>query len=291
MIAIKPYFDVEPPELWAAASQKRYKSKHNPNGQSKLELALQQGGDHDFDREIYGSKVVKSQLRKIFKHKCAFCESKIGRGAHFDVEHFRSKSQYYWLGYEWSNLLLSCQICNRDYKKTQFPLRAEKNRIHSPPRHESGDLDRSACSIRQINEIEEPLLIHPALNEPNIHLKFLSNGSIVSKTIEGETSIPIYGLNRDSLIDARKEIVQEIRQEIWEEYEDKNELSDDELITEVRKAINRLKRRIQKNEEYISFTQTILDNFNEFIIDNEDLGIIMPDKDRLQVIAQMLLER
>lgn len=69
-----------------------------------------------------------------------------------------------------------------------------------------------------------------------------------------------------------------------------NELSDDELITEVRKAINRLKRRINKNEEYIGFAQAILANFDAFIIDNDDLGIIMPDKDRLRVIARMLLE-
>jgi hypothetical protein len=41
----------------------------------------------------------------------------------------------------------------------------------------------------------------------------------------------------------------------------------------------------------MGFAQTILANFNHFIIDNEDLGIIMPDKDRLRVIAQMLLSK
>jgi uncharacterized protein (TIGR02646 family) len=253
-------------------------------------LALDQGGNHEFDAAIYGSKGVKDQLKRVFKHKCAFCESKIGHGAHFDVEHYRPKFHYYWLGYEWSNLLLSCQICNRDYKKTQFPLHNEKNRITAPPCHASGNLNRSACAIRHVNTIEEPLLIHPALDDPKTHLKFLANGSVEGTTIEGVTSIEVYGLKRHALIDARKEMVQEIRAEIWEEYLDKNELSDDELITEVRKAINRLKRRINKNEEYIGFAQAILAYFDAFIIDNEDLGIIMPDKDRLRVIARMLLE-
>jgi hypothetical protein len=76
---------------------------------------------------------------------------------------------------------------------------------------------------------------------------------------------------------------------ILEEYLEKDQLSDEELITEVRKAINKLKRRIENNEEYVGFATSVLENFDVFIIDNQDLGIDMPDRDRLRIIAHELL--
>jgi uncharacterized protein (TIGR02646 family) len=289
MIKIEPYFDDAPPELWREVSKKRSKSKFNPQGHSKLELALKQANSHEFDVEIYGSKSVKQRLKQVFKQKCAFCESNITRGAHLDIEHFRAKTHYYWLGYEWSNFLLACHICNRDYKKTKFPLLHEANRVISPPKNAQGALDRAACDIRQLNLMEQPLLLHPALDDPKEHLQFLPNGAVQGITQKGRESIDAYGLNRENLEKYRKKIVQDIRQEICEEYLHKTQLSDNELITEVRKAINRLQRCIQEAGEYVGLAQTILEQFETFIIDNEDLDIIMPDKDRLKVIAQMLL--
>jgi uncharacterized protein (TIGR02646 family) len=289
MIKIEPYFDDAPPELWIEVSKKRYKSKLNPNGHSKLELALIQMHQHEFDVEIYGSKMVKQRLKRVFKQKCAFCESNITRGAHLDVEHFRAKSYYYWLGYEWTNFLLACHICNRDYKKTKFPLLHEVNRITLPTQNAQGGLDRAACDIRRLNQMEQPLLLHPALDDPKDHLQFLPNGSVRGITQKGRESIAAYGLNREHLEKYRKKMVQDIRQEIWEEYLYKTQLTDNELITEVRKAITRLQRCIQEAGEYVGLAQTILEQFETFIIDNEDLDIIMPDKNRLRVIVQMLL--
>ena len=55
--------------------------------------------------------------------------------AYGDVEHYRPKAGYrqdaedplgrpgyYWLAYEWSNLLFCCQICNQRFKRNLFPL-------------------------------------------------------------------------------------------------------------------------------------------------------------------------
>ena len=60
-----------------------------------------------------------------------FCESKVSHIAYGDVEHFRPKAGYrqrpedplvqpgyYWLAYEWSNLLFCCQLCNQRFKAT-----------------------------------------------------------------------------------------------------------------------------------------------------------------------------
>lgn len=81
-----------------------------------------------------------------------------------DVEHYRPKAAvqqsreapverpgYYWLCYEWENLLFSCGICNGEHKRSLFPLRDPAKRARSP---------RAKLSA------EEPLLVHPAEEEP-----------------------------------------------------------------------------------------------------------------------------
>lgn len=70
----------------------------------------------NFRGDIYGHQSVKRQLIADQHGKCCFCETKIGPDG--DVEHFRPKAAwcqgdgeplnwpgYYWLAYEWSNLL------------------------------------------------------------------------------------------------------------------------------------------------------------------------------------------
>jgi hypothetical protein len=90
----------------------------------------------DFDNEVYGHSKIKRGLIKAQKGKCAFCESNIISIASGDVEHFRpkggykqnekqvdlSKPGYYWLAYEWDNFFLSCERCNRIFKKNLYPL-------------------------------------------------------------------------------------------------------------------------------------------------------------------------
>src|SRR5215468_8122036 len=75
-------------------------------------------------------------LNRLFRNKCAYCEEKLS-GQPGDVEHFRPKGRvcdatfrqvfidhprwgrniahpgYYWLAYDWDNLLPSCADCNR----------------------------------------------------------------------------------------------------------------------------------------------------------------------------------
>ena len=89
-----------------------------------------------------------------------------------DVEHFRPKGAYqklnstnltypgyYWLAYNWDNLMLSCEKCNRSYKRNQFPLQTEATRklFHNHPN-----------SIPN----EDPLLINPNFEDPSVHIIF-----------------------------------------------------------------------------------------------------------------------
>lgn len=121
----------------------------------------------DFDSGIYGHKDVKDSLIAIQNYKCCFCESSIGHISYGDVEHFRPKAGwvqsneklnkpgYYWLAYEWNNLILSCQICNQRNKKNFFPLLKDSPRASS---HHDDIANENAVFINPSNEDVETFI-------------------------------------------------------------------------------------------------------------------------------------
>ena len=107
------------------------------------------------DPAIYKASDVKEQLLKDQAYKCAYCEKKV-EGAYDDVEHYRPKNQYHWLGHDWKNLLFACTICNRSYKKTNFPLADETKR---------------SIDTHDISK-EEPLIINPSTESPSNYIVY-----------------------------------------------------------------------------------------------------------------------
>lgn len=121
--------------------------------------------------KYYCEKEVKDLLVKVHHSKCCYCERRLWESDDLEVEHFRPKGGvrqaldqandeplgYYWLAYRWENLLLSCNPCNRRYKKTFFPLEnpAERARSH----HD--DTTR-----------ERPLFVDPVRQDPREHIRF-----------------------------------------------------------------------------------------------------------------------
>jgi uncharacterized protein (TIGR02646 family) len=290
MIAIKSYFKPIPETLTESnLSKNKYKSKHNPKGESLIQLVLNQRQNHDFDRKIYGAADVKARLETIFNHKCAYCECNIRLGAHYDAEHFRPKIQYYWLGYEWTNLLLACQKCNRDYKGTQFPIVDELKRVLQPPLDKLNCLKKTHCHI-ELLENEARLLLHPALDNPKIHLKFLKNGRVEGLTPKGIKSIEVYGLDRDELVKYRKRIIRKIREFIVYPFKLKDNVSENEVKYRLEEAIlTKILDRMNDSEStFIGFTTAIWENFEEFIIENEDKGLIMPYKPMMKQVVNEL---
>jgi uncharacterized protein (TIGR02646 family) len=163
-----------------------------------------------FDRTIYGSKSVKNALLKAQHDKCAYCEAKGSHVAHGDVEHFRPKGGYqetrdtllikpgyYWLAYDWSNLLFCCQICNQTHKRNQFPL---------------VDESRRARSHKHAIHAEEPLLIDPSSEDP---AKFMDFHEEYIRAIDGdkrgEATIAALGLNRDKMIERRRDALAKLK--------------------------------------------------------------------------------
>ena len=156
-----------------------------------------------FNKRIYGHENVKAELLKAQFSKCCYCESRIGRTSSGDVEHYRPKAYsqqdrgqpkiypgYYWLVYDWDNLFVSCEICNRSHKKNYFPLSNPNARV----RDHSGDLTK-----------EEPLILNPGeCKDLRKHITFhkeLAKGT----TRAGKTTVEMIGLNRQPLQESRLE--------------------------------------------------------------------------------------
>lgn len=154
--------------------------------------------------------------------RCAYCEGRYIAGEFGDAEHYRPKSKvteersgiehpgYFWLAYEWHNLLLACRKCNSTHpnldkcegrnkvshpgKLCEFPVGAP--RITGP----------SADPEKWIEELlaEEPRLLNPYFDDPCDHFEALQDGYLWHKTKRGEATIEVCHLNRKELRDERK---------------------------------------------------------------------------------------
>lgn len=158
-------------------------------------------------------------LRELYHDKCAYCER--SRGMELEVDHYRpskprihdsyinyNQPGYYWLTYEWSNLLPLCSRCNKA-KTNKFPLMiwSEENRINShvpviPLTHED------ITDLHELNNIENPFLLHPeVVLQLSRHFKFLNNGLVKGRTNQGKETIVLLKLNRFDLIRERMQIL------------------------------------------------------------------------------------
>lgn len=156
----------------------------------------------DFDSAIYSAKSVKALLKKDQHGKCAYC----GRFLYeVTVDHYRPKTKcsqgkrthaqqgYYWLAYDWNNMIGSCLLCNGK-KNIYFPLINPANRWTNP----------SAANM------EDPLLLNPYEEDFSKHMeywgykvypKYDTDGNI---DVKGDTTIRVLGLNEEVLKEARR---------------------------------------------------------------------------------------
>jgi hypothetical protein len=160
-------------------------------------------------------------FENVFFGMCAYCEAAVEAVYVGDAEHYRPKGKvtqrdaygrevtvtcsdgnphpgYYWLAYDWNNILPSCYKCNTSYGKgTQFPAM------------------RHACSPLEVDgpdaldEFETPFLLQP-LRKDYYAQKFLlfdDLGGVEAKNGHpwADASIKIYDLKRGALRDRRLE--------------------------------------------------------------------------------------
>ncbi len=229
--------DLDPPatrtwQRWRADCKKATERVH----------ALVAEGKKPKITHLYGRKSIKRSFffdkGPPFYGKCAFCEAPIADYQRGDLDHFRPKAGitdendrpiwlldeqghsrldaegrriahpgYYWLAYDWRNLLPSCVICNQPAvisgrkvgKHSRFPVEG-----------------RHAQKPREV-AAEQPLLIHPASgrldDDPDRHLVVDSRTGVIGHhTDRGRKCIEIFALNlRDQLVADRKRAIREAR--------------------------------------------------------------------------------
>ncbi len=171
-------------------------------------------------------------MTAVYKHdgppffgKCAYCEGRIESTQPGDIEHYRPKGKvthedqspvmvdsnggeevphpgYYWLTYEWSNLLYACIDCNRINAKKHGGVPVGKGaRFPVDGKHatEPGG---------EVNE--QPLLLNPLVDEPAEHLSIDETGILREKSERGKVFIRILGLNiREALIKDRLKAIED----------------------------------------------------------------------------------
>lgn len=163
MIALKPY----PPVPGKLKSRevvghfKEIKNKVETDGKIKTK---------DF-KNFWQDKSIRKSLYLHHNKKCCYCERKLNMTRETDVEHFRPKAGihedkkhpgYWWLAYDWENYLISCKICNSDYKSNHFPILKGGKRAQK-----KGD------SLA----LEKSVLIHPVFENPEEFISFDITGS------------------------------------------------------------------------------------------------------------------
>jgi len=164
-----------------------------------------------FEKGDYAHDDIKNALQVIYNQKCAYCEDDL-RNQFSQVEHFRPKSIYPWLGLSWGNLLLSCEICNNS-KSNVFQISAKKRSTYNGEK-----LNELHCISTEYDKSEEPLLINPE-NETAESLKEhftfeISTAQFVAKTERMKYTIETCDLNRDGLCKIRLSIRNQIVNQI-----------------------------------------------------------------------------
>ncbi|MGH1286378.1 AAA family ATPase [Bacillus toyonensis] len=146
------------------------------------------------------SKAAKRNLIENFNNKCAYCESKLGITKH--IINYRPKSgarnsdgkvsdeHYWWLEYEWDNLLIACPECNLN-KSNRFPVFSDRVKVGTFTHEEL--------------ESELPALLHPYYDNPEEYLLYSEDGYIYSDRERALITIETLNLNRINLVEERRE--------------------------------------------------------------------------------------
>jgi hypothetical protein len=167
-------------------------------------------------------KKQKEVIAALYGRKCGYCETRILRQS-CDLDHFRPKGRvmdknrkpveivaaagtraahpgYYWLTYDWRNLVPTCSFCNRPNSAYEGASRIKFGKWDYFPLE-----DEFRATQPGEEEKEKPLLLHPLVDEPAEHLEFDENGIVGGKTSRGRTTVEMLGLNEDDLVDARRD--------------------------------------------------------------------------------------
>jgi uncharacterized protein (TIGR02646 family) len=238
------------PSIPAAFADKGASFKATVRLKAQAEAILDDG-DLELSKLKFGKthwSKASQPLELAQKSKCCFCEGPFSQSPP-EVEHFRPirackqsrgspqlKPGYWWLAYEWENLLIACRACN-GLKSTVFPVQNEAIRARLP----TDDLG-----------IEEKILLNPAVDDPEEHIVF-DRELPKSKSERGKITIETVGLDRERLNIERLKTLATVEREI-QLFVDAN--TDAERHT----AFLRLKNLCGPNASYSAMSKALLES-------------------------------
>jgi uncharacterized protein (TIGR02646 family) len=245
----------------------------------------------DYYSSRYGHKDVRDELSGIYYDKCCYCEKKVKPVSAPHIEHYRPKAKitvvneqgYYWLGNEWSNLLLACPSCNSS-KSTKFPV-WNNHRMLTHPINSAGDLDYAQLplSSKYLN-LERPLLINPEYHFPENLMEFNYFCLLVAKrdNILAVTTIEEIDLNNGDLVADRQskadEIINDIEDQLILKHGD-NTMTQDQFRNQLFIIFRKLIGRMSPESEYSLLGQNMVERFDEIIL--EDIDTVFHEEIRI----------
>ncbi len=156
----------------------------------------------NINRQLYKEQKYEFYFKKSnpFYGRCAYCEKKLGDFD--DLDHYRPAKEvtkmnhkvidrlgYYWLAYDWLNLLPCCKACNSK-KKRNGETTGKGNRFPV-----AGSRAKKPGGEKK----EHPLLLNPTIDNPDKHFEYdLEDSKICSKekSKKAKVTIRILGFHK-----------------------------------------------------------------------------------------------
>ena len=177
-------------------------------------------------------KKTVEQLKKMFKGCCAYCEGSYEGTSYPQIEHFKPKSLYPELMFDYNNMNLACQICN----------------------------------MTKLDKYNEKL-INPTEDEPDEHLKYKAY-MICALDERGKTTIDMLNLNSEERTGKREEDYNKINDRLqlinkWiERMDEENEKITQSFIELIDQTVKDVKSKFEEDYEYSTMYRH---NFKEII--------------------------
>lgn len=195
---------VEPPSFLAEVRERELERLREFYRQ---EVKYQRQRKTTFDARKVFDDDVRAALGAMSNGKCAYCETPLSDVSELVVDLFRPRrgavradgridpDHYWWLAYDWENMLPSCYACNRN-KASRFPIAGRAAVAEA----RGAELDAERCQ-----------LVDPAdeVGSPDDHLWVDAEGRIGALSERGDVTIAVLDLNRAELVERRRETYDE----------------------------------------------------------------------------------
>jgi len=213
-----------------------------------------------FDK-TYKTEDIKNQLLKIYHDKCCYCEQDVS-DQFFPVEHYRPKSKYYWLAFSWDNLLLCCSLCNC-YKSDHFEIKGCNVDCNED------DFAHIHQLAEQYNKTEQPMMIHPELEDVGAKLTFDQHGKVSSLDERVQYTIDICKIDRPRANNRRKKLLDNLLND-YQERLHRYQLTLEKKYLDDMKHIIRAFQCAAENDtsEYSAFRRYVVDHLDALLRSN-----------------------